>query len=58
MLEKARELDFLYIYQLYMNPQINPYLLYEVMNEDAFRPIFDNLLGEGVYIFSKKTLQL
>lgn len=54
MLEKARELDFLYIYQLYMNPQINPYLLYEVMNEDTFRPIFDNLLGEGVLYLLKE----
>lgn len=59
MLEKAKEIDFLYIYQLYMDPQINPFLLYEVMNEEAFKPIYNNLLAEGIlYLFKEdnKTL--
>ena len=31
-----------------MHPHINPYLLYEVMDETSFKPIFENLLQEKV----------
>ena len=52
MVRKARQADFDFIYGLYMHPQVNPFLLYEVMNENEFRPIFDDLLGSAVkYIY-------
>jgi L-phenylalanine/L-methionine N-acetyltransferase len=45
--------DFSFIYGLYMHPQVNPFLLYEFMDEESFRPIFDGLIQQGVkYIYS------
>lgn len=44
MLEKVRADDFSYIFQLYMNPEVNPFLLYEMMDESSFQPIFEDLL--------------
>ncbi len=52
MIRKVTANDFEYIYGLYMHPQINPYLLYEMMDEQSFRPIFEDLLQQEVlYIF-------
>lgn len=52
MLRKALDTDFDFVYGLYMHPRVNPYLLYDPMPPDAFRPIFDDLLGQGIkYIF-------
>lgn len=46
--------DFDLIYSLYMHPQINPYLLYEVMDKDTFQPIFDDLLAKDIiYIYEE-----
>jgi RimJ/RimL family protein N-acetyltransferase len=36
--------DFGFIYHLYMHPAINPWLLYELMDESAFRPIFNEMV--------------
>jgi RimJ/RimL family protein N-acetyltransferase len=36
--------DFHFIYHLYMHPAINPWLLYELMDEGDFRPIFNELV--------------
>lgn len=53
MIRKATINDFDYIYGLYMDNQINPYLLYEPMQRAEFRPIFNDLVEKGVkYIFS------
>lgn len=57
MLEKVSASDFDTIYGLYMNPEINPFLLYEVMDEEAFRPIFNNLLKEEVLYLYKEGLE-
>jgi RimJ/RimL family protein N-acetyltransferase len=38
--------DFDFIYGLYMHPVINPWLLYEMMDESEFRPIFDELVAK------------
>ena len=38
--------DFDFIYRLYMHPVINPWLLYEMMEENEFRPIFDELVAK------------
>lgn len=35
-----------------MNPEVNPYLLYEMMDAETFRPIFDDLLkNEVLYLY-------
>lgn len=54
MLEKVKADDFSYIYQLYMNPEVNPFLLYEMMDSETFRPIFDELLKEEVLYLYKE----
>jgi L-phenylalanine/L-methionine N-acetyltransferase len=44
--------DFNFIYELYMHPKVNPFLLYESMDAKSFRPIFGDLLQQGVkYIY-------
>ena len=52
MLEKVKSNDFFYFYYLYMNLEINPYLLYEMM-EETFSPIFDDLIKEEVLFLHK-----
>lgn len=53
MIRAATEQDFEFIYGLYMHPDINPYLLYEPMDQATFKPIFNDLLESGVlFIFS------
>ncbi len=53
MIRKITKADFTFIYNLYMHPSTNPYLLYELMPSDAFEPIFESLLLQDiVYIFS------
>ena len=52
MLRKANKNDLQFIYDLYMHPQVNPYLLYEPMDIEEFKPIFDKLLENEIkYIF-------
>jgi L-phenylalanine/L-methionine N-acetyltransferase len=48
--------DFDLIYHLYMHPQNNPYLLYEVMDKDTFQPIFNELLRKDIiYIYQENS---
>lgn len=52
MIRPAGIPDFKFIYSLYMHRDINPFLLYEPMDEETFRPIFVNLVEQGViYLF-------
>ncbi len=52
MIKPATSLDFDFFYNLYFHPQINPYLLYEMMDKAEFQPIFDDLLEKKVlFIF-------
>jgi putative acetyltransferase len=47
--------DFPFVYELYMHPATNPYLLYEIMDEAAFEPIFEELLEKQViYIYESE----
>jgi len=46
-----------YIYILYMHPEVNPYLLYEMMGEETFRPIFEDLIKEEVLFLYKNGLE-
>jgi putative acetyltransferase len=59
MIRKATTEDFDFIYQLYMHPQSNPYLLYEPMDAESFKPIFNELIEKGVkYVFIEPDGQL
>jgi L-phenylalanine/L-methionine N-acetyltransferase len=52
MIKPALSTDFDFFYSLYFHPQINPYLLYEMMDKAAFQPIFNDLLDKKVlFIF-------
>jgi L-phenylalanine/L-methionine N-acetyltransferase len=55
MTRNITQADFDYIYNLYMHPSVNQFLLYEKMDKQAFQPIFDDLLAQNViYIFSEE----
>ncbi|MEP7317930.1 MAG: GNAT family protein [Panacibacter sp.] len=55
MIRKVTPNDFDFIYSLYMHPQVNPFLLYELMDAATFKPIFDELFSRDVlYIFEDK----
>ncbi len=52
MIRKASQNDFDFIYGLYMHPQVNPFLLYEMMDAVAFKQIFNELLSDDVlYVY-------
>jgi L-phenylalanine/L-methionine N-acetyltransferase len=54
MIRKATAADFDFIYSLYFHPDINPYLLYEMMDADGFKPIYADLLSKKiVFVFEK-----
>jgi putative acetyltransferase len=52
MIRHATTANFDFIYELYMHPLINPWLLYEPMDSQEFQPIFLELLSKNVlYVF-------
>ncbi|WP_407524894.1 GNAT family protein [Lacibacter sp. MH-610] len=52
MIRHATTADFEFIFELYMHPAINPWLLYEPMDAVHFQPIFQELLERKVlYVF-------
>ncbi len=52
MIRKMTQQDFHFIYELYMHPGVNKYLLYEPMSETEFNPIFPDFLEKQIiYIF-------
>ena len=55
MIRKITEEDFDFIYELYMHPGVNKFLLYEPMPATEFKAIFTDLLNkEIIYIFENK----
>jgi putative acetyltransferase len=53
MLRKASPADMPFIFDLYMHPAVNPWLLYDPMNIEAFQHVYLELLCQDVkYIFS------
>ncbi len=59
MIRLATSEDFLFIYSLYMNPDVNPFLLYEKMDKTLFEPIFSDLIATDVlYVYSAQPEQL
>jgi putative acetyltransferase len=52
MISTAVTSDFDYFYGLYMHPKINPFLLYEQMSVEEFRPVFTELQEKGyLYVY-------
>lgn len=57
MIRTATKTDFDFLYSLYMHPEINPWLLYEMMPAEAFRPIIDELLHKkALYICEQENM--
>ncbi len=55
MIRETTAADFDFIYSLYFHPNINPYLLYEMMDSGSFEPIYADLLSkEIVFIFENE----
>lgn len=51
--------DFQFIYQLYMHPVINPWLLYEYMDETEFQPVFTELADKKcLYVYENGGQQI
>jgi putative acetyltransferase len=44
MIKYAHPEDFSFIYNLYMHPEVNRWLLYDPMDKESFMPIFDDLV--------------
>lgn len=56
MIRKITSDDFAWIYSLYMHPQVNTWLLYEMMDANSFQPIFDDLLQKDIiYIYEEES---
>ena len=36
-----------------MHPEVNPFLLYEIMDSESFKPIFNDLLKEEILYLYK-----
>jgi L-phenylalanine/L-methionine N-acetyltransferase len=54
MLRNIGTSDFNFVYNLYMHPSVNPFLLYEKMSVKAFLPIYNELLAQNIiYVFSE-----
>ncbi len=59
MIRPANPNDFSFLYELYMHPQVNPFLLYEPMPAESFKPIYAKLLEDGIkYVFEEDGLQV
>lgn len=54
MIRTAVTEDFDYIFHLYMHPDNNPWLLYEQMGKEEFRPIYHELTARNhLYVYSE-----
>lgn len=57
MIRKVTSGDFNFVYELYMHPQTNRFLLYEPMTPEKFEPIFNDLLSrEILFIYNNENL--
>jgi L-phenylalanine/L-methionine N-acetyltransferase len=56
MTRKATQKNLQFVHSLYMHPAVNPHLLYENMDLEQFRQIYEDLLNNGVkYIFEENS---
>lgn len=54
MIRQATLNDFDFIYSLYFHPQVNAFLLYEMMDQPSFQPIYEELMSKDiVFIFEE-----
>ncbi len=52
MLRLGTNKDFDMLYSIYMHPTVNPYLSFEVMSKEEFKPIFNELTKSGtLYVY-------
>ena len=57
MIRKATQEDFNFIYELHMHPQVNRFLLYEIMSAAEFKPVFNELLQRDIlYVFEEDNI--
>jgi len=57
MIRKAVPEDFDFVYEMYMHPQINPFLLYEEMDQQNFKPVFHDLINrEVLFVFDEDSI--
>lgn len=57
MIRKITAADANFIFGLYMHPDINPFLLYEMMDKKSFAPIFTDLLNRDIiYVYEVNTV--
>jgi L-phenylalanine/L-methionine N-acetyltransferase len=54
MVRQATLDDFDFIYSLYFHPQVNSFLLYEMMEKPSFKPIYEELISKNIkFIFEE-----
>jgi putative acetyltransferase len=54
MIRTAGAEDFDYIFHLYMHPDSNPWLLYEEMGKEEFKPVYNELTARNhLYVYSE-----
>jgi L-phenylalanine/L-methionine N-acetyltransferase len=54
MIRKATQTDFDFIYDLHVHPQVNRFLLYEIMSPEEFKGIFNELLDQDIlYVYEE-----
>ncbi len=59
MLRLGTEKDFDALYPIYMHPTVNPYLSFEIMSQEEFLPVFNDLLASGnLYIYENSDGQV
>ncbi len=59
MIRQSQPFDFDFFHNMYFHPDINPYLLYEMMDKPSFRPIYDELSDKKLlYVFEKDEQQV
>jgi len=49
-IKQVTEKNFDELYNIYMHPEINPYLSFEIMNKSSFKPIFQELHHSGKHL--------
>lgn len=49
MIRLALPTDFLNVFDIYMHPEVVPYLGYDAMSQEEFRPIYQELLNSNAF---------
>ncbi len=55
MLRLGTYADFDSLFEIYMNKTVNPFLNFEIMDKEKFKPIFNELFKSGdLYVYDNK----